>query len=75
MTKQIMSLTIPYNGTWKIINNTSDRSNPFRVYRIDNGHRKLIVKYADIASCLHCITQQLTGHEWRMTENEVERLY
>ena len=75
MTKQIMSLMVPYNGTWKIIQNDSDRFNQFRVYRISDGHKKLIEKYGDIASCLHCIAQQITGHTWVMTDAKVEKLF
>lgn len=82
MTKQIMSLTIPHNGTWKIIHDYSERFNQFKVFYVwneltDHGIRKrkkLIEKYGDIASCLHCVAQQLTGHEWRMTEYKVDRL-
>lgn len=83
MTKQIMSLTIPHNGTWKVIQDDSERFNPYKVYYVRNvptdlgirKRKKLIEKYGDIASCLHCVTQQLTGHEWRMTEYKVDRLY
>lgn len=73
MTKQIMSLTVPCNGTWKIIQDDSARYNPFRVYWIADGHRRLLNKYADLASCLHYITQQLTGYEWRKTDIRVEQ--
>jgi hypothetical protein len=75
MTKQIMKLTTPHNGTWKIIQDDSDRYNPYRVYRIHDGHKKLISKYGDLASCLHCITQQITGHIWKSTREKVERLF
>jgi hypothetical protein len=83
MKKQIMSLTIPHNGAWKIITDDSEVFNPFKVYYVwneltDYGIRKrmkLITKYGDLASCLHCITQQLTGYEWRMTDRKVERLF
>lgn len=75
MTKQIMKLMIPHNGTWKIIQDDSDRYNPYRVYRISNEHRKLISKYGDLASCLHCITQQITGYIWIRTGEKVERLF
>lgn len=75
MKKQIMKLDIPYNGTWRIIQNDKEQSNKFCVYYEANGHRKLIQKYGDIASCLHCVAQQTTGHEWRMTDRKVDRLF
>lgn len=75
MTRQIMKLSIPYNGTWKVIMDDSEKNNKFKVYRIADGHTKLIQKYGDIASCLHCITQQLTGHEWYMSDRKVDRLF
>ena len=75
MTKQIMKLEIPYNGTWRIIRDDSDKYNPYRIYRETNGHRKLIDKYGDIASCLHCITQQITGHIWYMSNETVDRIF
>lgn len=73
MRKQIAKIQIPYNGTWKVIE-TDSPVNPYRVYRQEDGHTRLIEKYGDIASCLHCITQQLTGHVWTMTEQRVERI-
>lgn len=75
MTRQIMKLNVPYNGTWKVIMDDSDRFNQFRVYRETNGHKKLMEKYGDIASCLHFITQQLTGHVWYMSDQKVESVY
>lgn len=75
MTKQIMKLVVPYNGTWKVVQDDSEKYNQFRVYRISDGHQKLIDKYGDVASCLHCITQQITGHVWVMTDTRVEKLY
>ena len=74
MTKQIMKLDIPYNGTWKVIHDDNRKCNQFSVYYIRDGHRRLIERYGDLTSCLHCVTQQLTGHEWRMTDRKVERL-
>lgn len=83
MKKQIMSLTVPHNGTWKIIYDNSEKYNQFKVYYVwneltDHGvykRMKLIQKYGDITSCLHCVTQQLTGHEWQMTDRKVDRLF
>lgn len=75
MTKQLMKLTIPQNGTWKIVMNDAERFNRFCVYYESAGHRRLLEKYGDMASCLHFITQQLTGHEWRMTDQKVERIW
>jgi hypothetical protein len=75
MTKQLMKLTIPYNSSWKIIMNDSDKYNKFWVYRIHDEHTKLLVKFADMASCLHFITQQITGHVWRMTDERVEKMH
>lgn len=74
MTKQIMKLDIPHNGTWKIVRDDNRKCNQFSVYYIRDGHRRLIERYGDLTSCLHCVTQQLTGHEWRMTDRKVERL-
>ena len=74
MTKQLAKITIPNNGTWKIIMNDCE-CNKFRVYYERNGHKKLIQKYCDLASCFHCILQQTTGHMWRMTDERVERLW
>lgn len=34
MTKQIMSLTIPHNGTWKVIHDDSERFNQFKVFYV-----------------------------------------
>lgn len=73
MTKQLMKLSIPYNGTWRIIQNDAERFNQFIVYHEHDGHRKLLQKYADMASCLHYIAQQLTGFEWQRTNRKVER--
>lgn len=75
MTRQIMKLNVPHNDTWKVIMDDSDKFNQFRVYRETNGHKKLMEKYGDIASCLHFITQQMTGHVWYMSDQKVERAY
>lgn len=75
MTRQIAKIAIPYNGTWRVIQDDKEKYNQFCVYYEANGHRKLIQKYGDIASCFHCITQQLTGYMWRMTDVRVEKLW
>ena len=75
MTKQLMKMTIPYNGTWRIIQDNASYYNQFSVYYESNGHKKLLQRYGDMASCLHFITQQLTGHEWYMSDRKVERVY
>ena len=68
-------LKMYHKGEWRVTFDDSASNNPYRVYYIVNGHRKLIERYGDLASCLHCITQQLTGHEWRMTSEKVNRLF
>ena len=75
MTKQLMKMTVPYNSTWRIIYNDTEQFNKFCVYHESNGHRKLLQKYADMASCLHFIMQQLTGHVWYMSDCVVERIF
>lgn len=73
MTRQLMKMTIPCNGTWKIVHDDTKQVNRFYVYYESNGHKKLLQRYGDMASCLHYITQQLTGHVWQMTDERVER--
>ena len=73
MVRTVLKMT--YKGEWRVTHDDSISTNPYRVYYISNGHRKQIERYGDLASCLHCITQQLTGHEWRMTSEKVNRLF
>ena len=75
MKKQIMKMEIPYNCSWKVIMDDSEQSDKFKIYRISNGHTKLIQKCSCIASCLQCIAEQTTGHEWQMTDRKVDRLF
>ena len=74
MTKQIMKLSVPYNGTWKIIRDDKDIIHQYHVYYETYEHRKLMQKYTCVLDCLRFVTQQVSGHEWIMTERKVERI-
>lgn len=54
------------NGTYLVIHDDSDKHNPYRVYREwhDGGkHRKLVAKYADMASCMFTLTDVVLKKE------------
>lgn len=70
MKKQLLKFTVPYNGTWKIIQDDAVKVNPFRVY----WNNKQIERYGDLANCIHLIAQQMTGRIWHMTDERVEKL-
>ena len=72
MKKQIMKLCIPYNGSWKIVMDDSTIFNKFDVYRIADGHTKLMQRYHCVADCLHYILEQTTKRTFVCTGNPIE---
>ncbi len=72
MKKQIMKLSTPYNGNWKIIMDDSTIFNKFSVYRIADGHTKLIQRYSCVADCLQYILEQTTRRKYICTGNEIK---
>ena len=74
MTKQIMKLTVPANGTWRIIQNESDM-NQFSVYYERDGHRKLISRHSCIQNALQAILEYTTCRMWQKTDVELNKVW
>ena len=55
MRKQVA--TMVYKGQYKVVFDSDQVCNPYYVYRISDGHRKLVVRYADLASCMMHLSQ------------------
>lgn len=47
-TKKVLDISL--DGFHVVAIRTSDRNNPFRVYRVCTGHRRQIAKYGDFLS-------------------------
>lgn len=68
-----MGKLITKKGTWRIIQDTNDNTNPYKVYLeyYDNDlqvHKRKMEEYGDMNSCLHYIAQYMTGYIWRAVE-------
>ena len=64
-TRQVLKLCENGNN-YTVVRNEADNLNPYRVYQtyrapnkygVMSQHKKLIAKYADMRSCLYCISQ------------------
>lgn len=68
MKTQIMKLVC--DGEWKVIRDSEAKVNPYRIYHIhyeptDYGmvpHRKLVVKYGDLYSCMLHVSEYVARH-------------
>lgn len=65
--KQIATMIC--HGTYKVIYDDKAKFNPFKVYHIADGHKKLVEKYADLGSAMEKLAR--LAQMW----GTIERIY